>query len=56
MAPIARRQAAWARLASDLAPTVIDDMAEEIPLEGAIEGAKKLMAGEVAGRLLVRMA
>lgn len=53
-APTARRVQAWGRLASDLKGSVIEHMVREIDLAQAIEGAAELMAGRVAGRLLVR--
>jgi acrylyl-CoA reductase (NADPH) len=56
MAPIALREQAWARLASDLDPKRLDTMTTEIPLSGAVEAAHKLMAGQVRGRTVVRTA
>ena len=53
MAPIADRQAAWQRLASDVDPAWLDLIAEEVPLEGAIAKAAALMAGQVRGRVVV---
>jgi acrylyl-CoA reductase (NADPH) len=53
MAPIALRQQAWSRLASDLDPQLLAAMTSEIPLAGAIEAAQKLMAGQVRGRIVV---
>jgi len=53
MAPIANRQAAWQRLASDVDPAWLDLIAEEVPLEGAIAKAAALMAGQVRGRVVV---
>jgi acrylyl-CoA reductase (NADPH) len=55
MAPMARRQAAWARLARDLSPSVLEGMIEEVPLEGAIDKAHQLMAGTVRGRVVVKI-
>jgi acrylyl-CoA reductase (NADPH) len=55
MAPRAEREAAWALLATQLDDTVIADMATEIPLSDAIDGARRLLDGQVAGRLLVRI-
>lgn len=56
MAPRALREQAWARLARDLDPALLETMVEEVPLEGAIEAAARLMAGQVRGRLLVKTA
>ena len=53
MAPRARREEAWARLARDLDPALLEAMVEEVPLEGAIEAAGRLMAGQVRGRIVV---
>ncbi len=56
MAPLARRQAAWDRLARDLDPALLESMIDEVPLEGAIAKAQQLMAGQVRGRVVVRIA
>ena len=55
MAPHARREEAWARLARDLDPALLESMIEEVPLEGAVEAAQRLMAGRVRGRIVVRL-
>ena len=55
MAPRARREGAWARLARDLDPALLESMVEEVPLEGAVEAAQRLMAGQVRGRIVVRL-
>jgi putative YhdH/YhfP family quinone oxidoreductase len=55
MAPLAKRQRAWDRLARDLDPALLERMIEEIPLEGAIAKAQDLMAGKVRGRVVVRV-
>jgi acrylyl-CoA reductase (NADPH) len=55
MAPIAKRQQAWNRLASDLDPALLETMIEEVPLEGAIAKAEQLMAGHVRGRIVVKI-
>jgi len=55
MAPRARREEAWARLARDLDPALLESMIEEVPLEGAVEAAQRLMAGQVRGRIVVRL-
>lgn len=54
MAPLARRQRAWARLARDLDPALLETMMDEIPLTGAIAKAHALMDGKVRGRVVVR--
>lgn len=55
MAPRAKREQAWARLARDLDPALLESMIEEVPLEGAVEAAQRLMAGQVRGRIVVRL-
>ncbi len=55
MAPRAVRLQAWERLARDLSPAVLERMVEEIGLSQVLDGAQRLMAGQVRGRLLVRI-
>lgn len=55
MAPIARRQEAWARLARDLDPALLQAMTTEVGLGDAIAAAQQLMDGKVRGRIVVRM-
>jgi acrylyl-CoA reductase (NADPH) len=54
MAPLARRQEAWARLALDLDPALLETMTTEIALDGTIEAAQRLMDGKVRGRIVVK--
>jgi acrylyl-CoA reductase (NADPH) len=54
MAPLALRQQAWSRLASELDPAKLEAITTEIPLEQAVEQAGRLMQGEVRGRIVVR--
>jgi acrylyl-CoA reductase (NADPH) len=54
MAPMARREEAWSRLARDLDPKLLETMTTEIPLSQAVEAAQKLMAGQVRGRIVVK--
>ncbi len=56
MAPLARRQTAWQRLAHDLAPALLERITAEIALDDAVARAHDLMAGRVRGRLVVRIA
>ena len=56
MAPLARRQRAWDRLARDLDPALLESMIDEVDLDGAIAKAHELMAGRVRGRVVVRIA
>ena len=55
MAPLARRQEAWQRLAQDIDPGLLELIGEEVPLEAAIGKAAQLMAGQVRGRVVVRI-
>jgi acrylyl-CoA reductase (NADPH) len=55
MAPLPRRQKAWARLAQNLDPTKLDAMIEEVPLAQAPARAADLMAGKVRGRVVVKL-
>jgi acrylyl-CoA reductase (NADPH) len=56
MAPLGRRQRAWDRLARDLDPALLESMVEEVALDDAIAKAQALMAGNVRGRVVVRIA
>lgn len=55
MAPMNKRQAAWNRLATDLNLNKLESMIEDITLDQVPEYAKALMAGEVAGRIVVKL-
>ena len=54
MAPKAAREAAWARLATDLDPRLLEAITTEVGLDAAIGEAQRLMAGQVRGRVVVR--
>ena len=54
MAPTAKRQRAWDRLAVDLDLALLETMIDEVPLDAAIEKAHALMAGQVRGRVVVK--
>jgi acrylyl-CoA reductase (NADPH) len=56
MAPLALREQAWSRLATDLDVKLLDTMVTDIPLVHAVDAAKKLMAGQVRGRYVVKTA
>jgi len=56
MAPLPKRQRAWDRLARDLNVALLERMVEEVPLDQAIAKAQQLMAGQVRGRVVVRIA
>jgi acrylyl-CoA reductase (NADPH) len=55
MCPAARRQEAWRRLAADLDRKKLEAMTTEIPLEGVIEAAPKILAGQIRGRTVVKI-
>jgi acrylyl-CoA reductase (NADPH) len=55
MAPLAKREAAWARLAQDLDVAKLDAITTEIALEDAIGVAADLLAGKVRGRVVVKL-
>ncbi|MDE2400243.1 MAG: oxidoreductase [Burkholderiales bacterium] len=54
MAPLKLRQQAWQRLAQDLDVTLLEAITSEVPLQGAIDAAQRLRAGQVRGRIVVR--
>lgn len=56
MAPLAKRQRAWDRLAKDLDPSLLESIIDEVALDGAIGKAQDLMAGTVRGRVVVKVA
>ena len=56
MAPTADRLAAWSRLAADLDTALLEQLMHEIALDDAIAVAPDLLAGQVRGRLVVRVA
>ena len=56
MAPAALRRQAWERLARDLDPALLEAMTTEVALDGAVGAAQQLMAGQVRGRVVVRLA
>jgi len=55
MAPIQKRQAAWDRLARDLDISKLESMIQEISLEQVPQYAAELMAGQVTGRIVVKI-
>jgi acrylyl-CoA reductase (NADPH) len=55
MAPLAKRQLAWDRLARDLDPAKLDTMVQEVSLAQAPAKAAELMDGKVRGRVVVRI-
>ena len=55
MCPIEPRKAAWQRLASDLDRTKLSEITHEIPLEDVSEWGAKILAGQVRGRIVVKI-
>jgi len=55
MAPLALRQRAWDRLARDLDPALLESMIDEVGLDQAVAKAQQLMAGQVRGRVVVKI-
>lgn len=54
-APLAPRQAAWERLAKDLDASVLEKIANDISLSEATNMAAEVLAGRIAGRLVVNV-
>jgi acrylyl-CoA reductase (NADPH) len=55
MCPIEPRRAAWQRLASDLDRTKLAEITKEIPLSEVAEWGPKILAGQVRGRIVVKI-
>ncbi|SEN43153.1 MDR family oxidoreductase [Bradyrhizobium sp. OK095] len=55
MCPIELRKAAWQRLASDLDRTKLSEITHEIPLAEVPEWGAKILAGQVRGRIVVKI-
>ncbi|MFY3385647.1 MDR family oxidoreductase [Paracidovorax sp. MALMAid1276] len=55
MAPTADRLAAWSRLATDLDTALLEQLMHDIALDDAIAVAPDLLAGQVRGRVVVRV-
>lgn len=55
MCPIAPRKAAWQRLASDLDRSKLSEITTEIPLAEVPEWGAKILAGQVRGRIVVKI-
>ncbi|KYG98277.1 MDR family oxidoreductase [Bradyrhizobium sp. DOA1] len=55
MCPIEPRKAAWQRLASDLDRTKLAEITKEISLSEAPDWGAKILAGEVRGRVVVKI-
>lgn len=55
MCPIEPRKAAWQRLASDLDRTKLSEITQEISLDEVPEWGAKILAGQVRGRIVVKI-
>lgn len=55
MAPLAVREEAWRRLASDLDLNKLNDLTRTLSLDEAIEAAAQIMAGTNTGRVLIKI-
>jgi acrylyl-CoA reductase (NADPH) len=55
MCPIEPRKAAWQRLASDLDRSKLSEITTEIPLDEVPEWGAKILAGQVRGRIVVKI-
>jgi acrylyl-CoA reductase (NADPH) len=55
MCPIERRIAAWSRLASDLDRTKLVEITHEIGLDEVVAAGAKILAGQVRGRIVVKI-
>ncbi|HEY0218430.1 MAG TPA: MDR family oxidoreductase [Afipia sp.] len=55
MCPLPLRNAAWSRLASDLDRSKLSEITHEIDLDKVIEIGPKILAGQIRGRLVVRI-
>ena len=53
--PQAKRQQAWHDLATEIDPSVFNQLTHTIGLEDCVAAAKNIMAGTVTGRYLVKM-
>jgi putative YhdH/YhfP family quinone oxidoreductase len=51
--PMARRSAAWAKLAGEWRPADLEAMTEEIGLDGLEAAIQRILKGEAQGRVLV---
>ncbi|UPK25508.1 acrylyl-CoA reductase (NADPH) [Bradyrhizobium sp. 195] len=55
MCPIEPRKAAWQRLASDLDRTKLTEITQEIPIDEVPQWGAKILAGQVRGRIVVKI-
>jgi acrylyl-CoA reductase (NADPH) len=55
MCPIELRKVAWSRLASDLDRKKLTEITHEIGLDGVIDAGANILAGQVRGRIVVKI-
>jgi acrylyl-CoA reductase (NADPH) len=55
MCPLALREIAWKRLGADLEPGKLSEITHEIGLEEVIGAGAKILAGQVRGRIVVKI-
>jgi acrylyl-CoA reductase (NADPH) len=55
MCPIELRKTAWSRLASDLDRTKLTEITHEIGLDQVVAAGAKILAGQVRGRIVVKI-
>jgi acrylyl-CoA reductase (NADPH) len=55
MCPIELRRQAWARLAQDLDSSKLAEITQEIDLDGVIDAGARVLAGQVRGRIVVKI-
>ena len=55
MCPMQLRKAAWNRLATDLDPTKLSEITHEISLDQVIGEGARILAGQVRGRIVVKI-
>jgi acrylyl-CoA reductase (NADPH) len=56
MCPIELRKQAWARLSTDLDAAKLTEITQEITLDQVTDAGAKLLAGQVRGRTVVKIA
>jgi len=56
MCPIELRKVAWKRLASDLDSAKLTEITHEIDLDEVMEAGSRILAGQVRGRIVVKIA
>jgi acrylyl-CoA reductase (NADPH) len=55
MRPVKDRRAAWTRLEADLDRAKLSEMTNEIGLAEVIEAGRKIVDGQVRGRIVVKI-